>query len=166
MEKLISEFSVGLFFWQTILFVALILLLRKYAWKPILSAVEEREKNISEAVEQAQRAREEMARLKSSNEDLLKQAREERDNILKEANQVKEQIISEAKNKAKEEAEKIIAASRLVIQNEKMAALTELKNQVAVLSIEIAEKILRNELSKDDKQKQLANTLADEINLN
>lgn len=166
MEKLISEFSVGLFFWQTILFIALILLLRKFAWKPILSAVEEREKNISEAIEQAQRAREEMARLKSSNEDLLKQAREERDNILKEATQVKEQIIAEAKNKAKEEAEKILTASRLAIHNEKMAALTELKNQVAVLSIEIAEKILRNELSKDDKQKQLANALADEINLN
>lgn len=167
MEKLISEFSIGLFFWQTILFVGLIFLLRKFAWKPILSAVNEREEKIRGALKAAEEAEKKMQALNSQSEALLKQAREERDQILKEAREARETIISEAKAKASAEAEKIITQAHESIKNEKMAAIIELKNQVAVLSIEIAEKILKEKLSNDDKQKALIeNLLKEEVNLN
>jgi F-type H+-transporting ATPase subunit b len=166
MEKLISEFSVGLFFWQSMLFIALIFLLRKFAWKPILTAVNEREEKIEGALKAAEEAENRMQALNAQNEELLKKAREERDIILKEARETKDAIIAEAKDKAKQEAERVLAASREAIQNEKMAAIAELKNQVAVLSIEVAEKIIRQELKSDDKQKQLANNFVEEVSLN
>lgn len=166
MEKLISEFSVGLFFWQSVLFIALVLLLRKFAWKPILTAVNEREEKIEGALKAAEEAEKRMQALNAENEELLKKAREERDVILKEARETKEAIVSEAKEKAKSEAEKIMISSREAIQNEKMAAIAELKNQVAILSIEVAEKIIRQELQSDDKQKQLANNFVEEVSLN
>lgn len=166
MEKLISEFSVGLFFWQSVLFVALIFLLRKFAWKPILTAVNEREEKIEGALKAAEEAEKRMQALNTQNEELLKKAREERDIILKEARETKEAIIAEAKDKAKQEADRVLASSREAIQNEKMAAIAELKNQVATLSIEIAEKIIRQELKSDDKQKQLANNFVEEVSLN
>lgn len=166
MEKLLNDFSVGLFFWQTILFLVLLFLLRKFAWKPILNAVNEREDSIKEALDSAEDAKREMAKLKSNNEDLLNEARAERDEMLKEARSIKDNIVTEAKTIASEEAEKIITSAREGIQHEKMAAITELKNQVAVLSIEIAEKILKDELSSDDKQKAIIDNVVKDINLN
>ena len=166
MEKLLNDFSVGLFFWQTLLFVVLLFLLRKYAWKPILNAVNEREDSIKDALNSAEEAKRAMAELKSSNEALLNEARIERDTMLKEARTVKEKMIADAKSKASEDAEKIITAAKESIQHEKMAALTELKNQVAVLSIEIAEKILKDELSSADKQKAIIDNVVKDINLN
>ena len=142
------------------------LLLTKYAWKPILSAVKEREKSIEDALNSAEDAKRAMAELKSNNEDLLNEARAERDTMMKEARTIKDEIIAEAKGKASEDAEKIIANARESIQHEKMAAITELKNQVAALSIEIAEKILKDELSSADKQKALINNVVKDINLN
>jgi F-type H+-transporting ATPase subunit b len=158
--------ALGLVFWTTLAFLTVLFLLKKLAWKPILEAIKEREKTIGEAIESAKRAQEELARLKVSNEDLIKEAREERFAILKEARETRDAIVSEAKSKATQEADRILTAARESIRNEKMAAVTELKNQVAVLSIEIAEKILKNELSKDEKQKAMVNTLVNEINLN
>ena len=166
MEKLLNDFSVGLFFWQTLLFIVLLFLLRKFAWKPILNAVNEREDSIKEALSAAEDAKREMAKLKSNNEDLLNQARAERDEMLKEARGIKDNIVANAKTTAKVEAEKIVAAARESIQHEKMAAITELKNQVAVLSIEIAEKILKSELSSADKQKTIIDNIVKDIHLN
>ena len=166
MEKLLNDFSVGLFFWQTLLFLVLMFVLRKYAWKPILNAVNEREDSIQEALDSAKEAKLEMAKLKSDNEDLLNEARIERDAMLKEAREIKDGIVADAKGIANKESEKIIASARESIQHEKMAAITELKNQVATLSIEIAEKILKDELSSADKQKAIIDSVVKDINLN
>ena len=166
MEKLMSDFSVGLFFWQTILFLVLLFLLRKFAWNPILNAVNEREKSIEDALNSAEEAKRKMAELKSSNEDLLNEARAERDAMMKEARGIKDGIIAEAKEKATVDAEKIMASAKESINLEKMAAITDLKNQVATLSIEIAEKILKYELSSADKQKAIIDNVVKDINLN
>ena len=124
---LFNDFSIGLFVWQTVLFLALLFLLRKYAWKPILSAVEEREEGIKNALEAADNAKKEMEALNADNERILREARAERDNILKEAREIKETIITEAKTQATEEADKVLASAREQINNEKLAAITELK---------------------------------------
>jgi len=166
MEQLLNDFSVGLFAWQVLLFVVLMLLLRKFAWKPILNAVNEREDSIKEALDSAEEAKRKMAELKSDNEVLLNKARAERDEMMKEAREIKDKIIAESKNLAKVEADKIITAARESIQQEKMAAITDLKNQVAHLSIEIAEKILKDELTSADKQKSIIDNVVKEIILN
>jgi len=166
METLINNFSVGLFFWQSVIFIALIFLLRKFAWGPILSAVNDREKSIEAALESAEEAKAQMTALKSDNEALLNEARAERDAMLKEAREIKDGIVADAKGIANKESEKIIAAARESIQHEKMAAITELKNQVATLSIEIAERILKDELSSADKQKAIIDNVVKDINLN
>ena len=158
--------SIGLIFWTSLVFVILLFLLGKFAWKPILSSVKERETKIETALEASEKAREEMAALKSQNEDLRKEALVERDTLLKEAREMKDKIVAEAKNTAKEEGERVIESAREVITNEKMAAVTEIKNQVATLSIEIAEKIVKEKLSTDEKQKTLVDGLVKEINLN
>ena len=158
--------SIGLIFWTSLVFIILLFLLGKFAWKPILKSVKERETKIETALEASEKAREEMAALKSLNEDLRKEALLERDTLRKEAREIKDKIVAEAKSTAKEEGERIIEAAREVIKNEKMAAVTELKNQVATLSIEIAEKIVREKLSTDEKQKALVDGLVEEINLN
>ena len=158
--------SIGLIFWTSLVFVILLFLLGKFAWKPILSSVKERETKIESALEASKKAREEMAALKSQNEDLRKEALVERDALLKEAREMKDKIVAEAKNTAKEEGERVIESAREVITNEKMAAVTEIKNQVATLSIEIAEKIVKEKLSTDEKQKTLVDGLVKEINLN
>ena len=158
--------SIGLIFWTSLVFIILLFLLGKFAWKPILSSVKERETKIESALEASKKAREEMAALKSQNEDLRKEALVERDALLKEAREMKDKIVAEAKNTAKEEGERIIESAREVITNEKMAAVTEIKNQVATLSIEIAEKIVKEKLSTDEKQKTLVDGLVKEINLN
>jgi F-type H+-transporting ATPase subunit b len=158
--------GIGLIFWTTIVFLLLVFILGKYAWKPILTAVKTRELGIEEALASAQNAKKEMEELKAGNEKILNQARAERDALLKEARDMKDAIVNEAKAKATKEGERIMTAAREQITNEKNAAITELKNQVASLSIEIAEKILRSELSSDDKQKALVNNLMKDVNLN
>lgn len=158
--------GIGLIFWTTLTFIILLVLLRKFAWKPILSAVNTREESISNALNAAEEAKKEMQNLQASNEKLLIEAREERDAMLKEAREMKTQMVEEAKNVAKVEADKMITSAKEVIANEKKAALTELKNQVATLSIEIAEKVVKEQLSSDDKQKQLVDGLVAEVSLN
>ena len=165
MEKLITEFSIGLFFWQTVIFIFLILLLKKFAWKPILDAVNEREEGIKNALLSAEKAKEEMASLQSDNEETLKKARSERDLLLKEAREIKQQLIDEAKSEAKNEAKKIISQAQETIQNEKNAAIVDLKNQVAGLSIDIAEKVLKEKLSDDKAQMQLVKDLVKDVTL-
>ena len=166
MEKLWNEFSVGLFFWQTVLFLALLLLLRKYAWKPILNAVNEREQKIADSLSQAEKAKEEMANLQAQNENLLKEARAERDAMIKDAKETASKMVNDAKDAAKEEGAKLLTAAKESIAAEKAAAISELKTQVAAFSIEIAEKVVKGELASDDKQKALADKLAEDINLN
>ena len=155
MEKLIEEFSVGLFFWQTILFIALIFLLRKFAWKPILNAVIEREEKIEGALKAAEEAENKMKELSANNEKILADARVERENILKDGRSIKEKMIADAKSQATTEADKIITSAKEQINIEKMKAMTEIKNQVADISIEMAEKILRTELKDAKNQKKL-----------
>jgi F-type H+-transporting ATPase subunit b len=166
MEKLLGEFSVGLFFWQTLLFVALILLLKKFAWKPILDAVNERVQGIKDALDSAEQAKQEMANLQADNEKLLKEARAERDAMLKEARDIKNKMINDAKEEAKGEADKMVAQAQAAIQSEKKAAIADLKNQVASLSLEIAEKVVRENLSSDDNQQKLVKNLLDDSSLN
>ena len=165
MEKLITEFSIGLFFWQTVIFIFLILLLKKFAWKPILDAVNEREEGIKNALLSAEKAKEEMASLQSDNEEIFKKARSERDSLLKEAREIKQQLIDEAKSEAKNEAKKIISQAQETIQNEKNSAIVDLKNQVAGLSIDIAEKVLKEKLSDDKAQMKLVKDLVKEVTL-
>jgi F-type H+-transporting ATPase subunit b len=160
------EPGIGLIFWTTITFILLLVLLGKYAWKPILTAIKTREEGIEKALASAESALNDMRELKSANEVILNQARTERDNLLKEARETKEAIIAEAKQKANAESDRIMASAREQITNEKNAAVAELKNQVAVLSIEIAEKILKSELSNDEKQKALVNNLMKDVSLN
>ena len=150
MEKLINEFSFGLFFWQSLIFIGLILLLRKFAWKPILDAVNERETSIKDAMNSAEEAKKEMASIQEDNQKVLKEARAEREALLKDARSNGADIVAQAKAEAKAEADKIIAQAQESIQNEKRAAITELKNQVAQISLDIAEKVIDSELDKDD----------------
>ena len=131
MDKLINDFSVGLFFWQSLLFIALILLLKKFAWGPILTAVEEREDGIKDALEAAEKAKAEMQALNADNERILAEARIERDALLKEAREIKDGIVNDAKELANTEADKILTTAKDQINNEKMKAMTELKNSVA-----------------------------------
>lgn len=158
--------SYGLIFWMVLCFALLFLLLKKMAWKPIMNMIKEREQSIQTALDSAEKAREEIKSLQAGHEQILKEARAERDTMLKEARDIKDQIVAEAKTKAQQEADKIMLSARENIQHEKMAAITELKNQVAQLSIEIAEKILKEELSSQEKQKQLVKALLDDVKLN
>ena len=147
--------EIGLIFWTTIVFLILLAVLKKYAWKPILSAVDERNKSIEDALKAADKAKNEMLALNTDNERILAEAKKERDALLKEGREIKDNIIAEAKDKAKLEADKILTTAKEQINNEKMKAITELKNQVAEISIDIAEKILKSELSDKNKQKEL-----------
>jgi len=166
MEKLINEFSLGLFVWQTILFILLILLLKKFAWKPILNAVNEREEGIKNALAEADKARQEMQNINADNERILKEARTERDGMLKEAREIKNNLIEEAKEEAKTQANKLIKQAKNSIQSEKLAAIADLKNQVAELSINIAEKVVKDELSNKDKQLKLVAQMLKDAKLN
>jgi len=166
MEKLINDFSVGLFFWQTLLFVILIFVLRKYAWKPILSAVEEREEGIKDALFSAEQAKAEMESLNANNERILSEARVERDALLKEAREMKDSIVNDAKEQANVEADKILTSAKEQISNEKMKAITELKNTVADLSIDMATIVLKSELKDSEKQKELVSKALKEAELN
>ncbi|MCW3083172.1 MAG: synthase subunit [Bacteroidetes bacterium] len=158
--------SIGLIFWMVVSFSIILFLLKKFAWKPILGMIKEREQSIENALASAEKAKEEMKLLQSSNERILAEARSERDAMLKEAREIREKMIADSKGIASKEGERLLASARENIQNEKNAAITELKNQVAALSIEIAEKILKSELSSDEKQKTLVSTLLKDVNLN
>jgi F-type H+-transporting ATPase subunit b len=166
MEKLINDFSFGLFFWQTLIFLLLIFLLKKFAWKPILDAVNEREEGIKNALLSAENAKKEMQNLKSDNEKLLADARVERDIMLKEAREIKDKIVSEAKEEAQVQAGKMIEQAKAAINSEKNAAMVELKNQVSNLSIEIAEKVLRSELTDKASQTKLVEKMLGDVKLN
>lgn len=163
MEKLLGEFSLGLFFWQTLLFVALLLLLKKFAWKPILDAVNERETSIKDSLSAAKKARDDMEAVQADNKRILKEARAERDALLAEAKTASIKIVNQAKEDAKAVADKITAQAKETIQNEKIAAINELKGQVAFLSIDIAEKVLQTELKDKATQEQLVAQLVSEI---
>ena len=158
--------EIGLIFWTIVVFSLLLVVLKKYAWKPILSAVDERNKSIEDALKAADKAKEEMLSLNADNERILMEAKKERDILLKEGREIKDSIIAEAKDKAKVDAEKILTTAKEQIINEKMKAITELKNQVANLSIEIAEKILKSELQDLNKQKELVTTAIANKDLN
>ena len=149
------QFDPGLIIWTTVIFTLLLIVLKKFAWKPILAAVDERNKSIEDALKAADKAKKEMLALNTDNERILIQAKKERDALLKEGREIKDNIIAEAKDKAKLEADKILITAKEQINNEKMKAITELKNQVASMSIDIAEKILKSELSDKNKQKEL-----------
>ncbi|MCT4624013.1 MAG: F0F1 ATP synthase subunit B [Schleiferiaceae bacterium] len=163
---LLNEFSTGLFIWQTILFIVLIFFLRKMAWKPILKAVNDREESIESAIKAAEKAREDMKNLQADNEKIMREAREERESILKEAREIRDNMISEAKNTAIAEAEKVTEAAKAQIENEKLAAIHEMKNQVAELSLQIAEKVLRQELKGEAEHKELIAASIKEAKLN
>ncbi|MCX2838837.1 F0F1 ATP synthase subunit B [Salinimicrobium sp. MT39] len=166
MEKLVNDFSFGLFFWQIIILVVLVALLAKFAWKPILDALNEREQGIQDALDSAENARKEMQNLQADNEKLLQEARMERDAMIKEAREIKEKMISEAKEDAQKEGEKMIQQAKATIQNEKNSALADIKNQVATLSVQIAEKMVREELSSKGKQEKLVEDMLDDVTLN
>jgi len=158
--------GLGLVFWTTVVFLLLVFVLSKFAWKPIVKAIAKRNEAIDSALQAAEKAREEMKQLQYNNEQLLKEAQKERDIILAEARKMRDKIVEEAGVKAREETERILATAQENIHFEKMAAITELKNQVAVLSLEIAEKILEVNLTSDVKQQELAHKMASEISFN
>ena len=153
-------------FWTCIIFTLLIILLKKFAWKPILTAVDDRNEQINSALKAAEKARLEIENLNNDNERILLEAKSERDQLLKEARDIKDNIINEAKEKASNEAENILNAAKSQIDNEKMKAITELKNSVAVLSIDIAEKVLKNELKEKSNQEDFINSILKKSELN
>jgi F-type H+-transporting ATPase subunit b len=166
MDKLINQFEFGLFFWQVLIFVGLILLLRKFAWKPILDAVNDREEGIKNALLAAENAKKDMQNLKSDNEKLLAEARAERDLMMKEAREIKEKMIADAKSEAQAQGEKMIESAKASIESEKNAAMAELKNQVSSLSLEIAETLLKGELSNKEAQTKLVEKMLGDAKLN
>lgn len=166
MEKLINQFELGLFFWQMLIFIALILLLKKFAWKPILTAVNDREEGIKNALLSAENARKEMQSLTADNERILQEARMERDTLLKEAREMREKLIGDAKADAQAEGARMIEQAKAAIQNEKNAAMADLKSQVSSLSLEIAEKLLRDELSNKEAQTKLVEKMLGDAKLN
>lgn len=156
----------GLFFWTTLIFLILLFILSKYAFKPIQQALKKREDDIQNSLDQAKKAREEIANLQSENEKLLKQAQEERANILKEAKEAKDSIIKEAKEQAKTEAQRIVSDAKEEIGNMKMEALTNVKNELGVMAIDIAEKVLLQKLDDDKEQEALVSKLVEDIKFN
>ena len=164
MELLTPSF--GLIFWTLLAFLIMFFILRKFAWKPILSSLDAREKGIADSLETADRVRAEMAQLKSENEELLAKAREERAAMLKEARDIKDRIVSDAKEQAKVEASKIMSETQQAIEQQKMAAMTDVKNQVGKMVIEVAEKILRKELGNKEAQEAHIKDLVEEVKLN
>ena len=164
MDLVTPEF--GLIFWTSITFLVLLFILKKFAWKPILGAVSEREKGIKDALASAVEARKEMENLQADNERILKEARAEREAMLKDARELKNKMIDDAKQDAKIEANKLITQAQAVIEAEKNAAIADLKSQVAKISISIAEKVVREELSNTEKQEKLVESMLDNATLN
>ncbi len=158
--------DVGLLFWTLISFAILFFILKKFAWKPIVTTVNDREQSIKDALASAENAKLEMQNLTADNERILKEARVERENMLKDARDIKTKMIADAKDEAQEQANKMIEQAQTAIQSEKKAAMAELKNHVASLSIDIAEKVVREELSNKDKQLKLVESMLSEAKLN
>ncbi len=156
----------GLIIWMTLALFVVLFILKKYAWKPIMNALKEREDSIEESLRAADRAKEDMKELKLDNEKLLREAKDERDAILKEGRKIKEKMIEDAKERANIEAGNIVDNAKVRIENEKKAALVEIKNTIATYSIEIAEKILREELKDKKKQEDYIKTMLKETSLN
>lgn len=165
MEKLIGEFSLGLFFWQSLIFIGLLFMLRKFAWKPILDAVNDRETSIKDALASAEAARDEMKNLQSDNQRILKEARAEKEVLLKEARATRSELINGAKEEAQEEAQKILSQAQDAIQSEKRTAVNELREQVGSIAMEIAEKVLQKELENKDRQLELVDQLLQDTKL-
>ncbi|OYQ45985.1 F0F1 ATP synthase subunit B [Flavobacterium aurantiibacter] len=166
MEQLLGQFSLGLFILQTVIFVCLVLLLKKFAWKPILDAVNEREEGIKNALQSAENARKEMQLLQADNELILQEARIERDALLKEAREMRDKMIADSKQDAQAEGARMIEQAKAAIAAEKNAAMAELKNQVSALSIEIAEKLVKQELTDKAAQTKLIEKLLTEVKAN
>ncbi len=166
MDKLINQFELGLFFWQVLIFVGLIILLKKFAWKPILDAVNDREEGIKNALLSAENARNEMQNLQADNQRILQEARLERDNMLKDAREMKEKMVADAKNEAQVQGQKMIEQAKAAIESEKNAAMAELKSQVSTLSLSIAEKLLKDELSNKEAQTKLVEKMLGDVKLN
>ena len=158
--------DLGLFFWTLIAFLIVLFILKKYAWKPILKSLNDRETKIADSIATAEKVKEEMKQMQAQNESLLIQAREERTLMLKEAKETKDKIINEAKEQAKVEANRIMEDTRLQIERQKNAAMTEVKNEIGNLAVEVAEKILRKQLSGQEAQQGFVKMLAEEIKLN
>ncbi|PJJ48639.1 F0F1 ATP synthase subunit B [Hymenobacter chitinivorans] len=158
--------NIGLIFWQLVIFLIVLFLLAKFAWKPILGSLKEREDSIESALRMADQAKLEMQQLKAGNEKLIAEARMERDKMMQEATMMANQLIEQAKSKATEEGSRMIMQAREAIQNEKHAALTEVKNTAAKLSIDIAERILRRELADSGSQQQLVDSYLKDVKLN
>jgi F-type H+-transporting ATPase subunit b len=158
--------GIGLLFWTLIAFLIVFFILKKYAWKPILTTLKNRETSITDAIASAEKVKAEMAQLKNENETIIAKAREERATILKEAKDIADKIVAQAKEQAKSDASKIIIDAQAAIQQQKMAALTDVKNQVGQLALEVAEKILRKQLSNKEAQEAYIKELAQDIHLN
>jgi F-type H+-transporting ATPase subunit b len=156
----------GLIVWTVLAFLIVLFILKKFAWKQILDGLNERESNIANSIASAEKVKQEMAKLKSENEALLQTAREERASMLKEAKEIKDKMIADAKDEAKNQAARIVADANASIHHQKMAALTDIKNQVGKMVVEVSEKILRRELSDKSQQESYINKLAEEIKLN
>lgn len=166
MDKLINDFSFGLFFWQLIILVVLILLMVKFAWKPIMNTITEREEGIKDALLSAENAKKEMMALKSDNQKLLDEARAERDAMIKEATAIKDKMIADAKFEAQTQGAKMIEQAKATIESEKNNAVAEIKNQVSTLSLDIAEKLLKEELSNKESQTKLVEKMLADVKLN
>jgi F-type H+-transporting ATPase subunit b len=164
MDLLMPEF--GLFLWTLVAFLAVFFILRKFAWKPILTALNEREAGIADSIASAEKLRAEMGQMQAENEKVMAQAREERAQILKTAKETSEQIVNKAKEDTKAIADRMIAEAQLQIQQQKMAAVTEVKNEIGRLAVEVAEKVLRKQLAAVDAQNDYAGMLAEEIKMN
>lgn len=158
--------ALGLIFWQVVIFLLVLFFLSRFAWKPILNALKDRENSIEEALKSAEKARSEVQQMTSQNEKLLDEARHEKDRILKEAYKVAEETKNEARERATIEYNKMLEDARKAIENEKTSAITEIKKQIAILSVEVAEKILKKQLEDQEKQTQLASDLIKDLELN
>ena len=158
--------SIGNIFWTAVVFLLLVILLKAFAWKPILSAVKTREDNIQDALNQAKLAKKEMEDLKADNERIIREAKIERDSILKEAREIKDRIVAEAKDAAKSEGDKLIEAARQTINAEKNAAMADIKSQIGTLSVNIAESILKQKLENNEAQNELVQNYLNKSNLN
>jgi len=158
--------DIGTIFWMVLMFVIVLIILKKYAWKPILNALRNREESIEESLRTADRVKIEMEELQADNEKIMAEARKERDKMLKETKKTSEMILNEAKNKASEESKKIIQSARVQIENEKDAAIAEIRIQVAELSVDIAEKILQEKLKDDKAQQELMQKLLKDVKMN
>jgi F-type H+-transporting ATPase subunit b len=158
--------DIGTIFWMLLMFITVLLILKKFAWKPILNALRNREQSIEESLLSADKAKKEMEKLQADNEKIMAEARKERDKMLKETKKTSEMILNEAKNKASEESKKIIKSARVQIENEKDAAIADIRNQVAELSVDIAEKILQEKLKDDKAQQELMEKLLRDVKMN